>query len=380
MATRVLASTGVMSAFDVQAMNWQILVAQTQSTQPAVQKCGDTVVQRTLLPSPDVSSGLAVTAQNPSLASAVVSLSETTPSLQSSGNMVPQNQPPLAVVTPSTSAISSSNNVVAQGQLPVPVVIQNSSTQAIHSSGKSQTQPSLAAAVPQTSSTQAMYGPAKILPQNQPQLAAANPQIPSTSAINNTGNMVAQSQSPSLAAVSQTASTPSIPGSSNMLPQNQSALSGAVNQTSLTPTLQIFDDMPPQTGLQTPPPIIISDNASTQPVQSLLNTQSQNQLPMLTVFQSDFNRSSHSGVMPTHSQPSSTSVSQTAPSEMNMAPQSLALTYSTSGNFSMPSYPNFAHMFSQPFSGPEFSLDESDTYALNGLLDTFLYTTKVKVL
>ena len=440
LATSVLASTGVMSTFDVQPMNLPILVAQTQSTRPAAQKCGDTVVQRTLLPSPDVSSGLAVTAQNPSLASPVVSLSETTPSLQSSGNMVPQNQPPLAVVTPSTSAISTSNNVVAQGQLPVPVVIQNSSTQAIHSSGKSHTQSSLAVAVPQTPPTQAMYGvgkilpqnqsplvaavpqtsstqafyspgkilpqnqsplvsavpqtpstqafyspgkilpqkqsplvsavpqtpptqamysPGKILPQKQSQLAAAIPQIPSTLAINNTGNMVAQSQSPSLAAVSQTTSTLSIPGSGNMLPQSQSPLpvSGAVNQTSLTPALQSFDDMPPQTGLQTPPPIIISNNAPTQPVQSFLNMQSQNQLPMLT----DFSRPFHNVGMPTHSQPSSTVVSQTAPGEVYMAPQSSLSTYhGYSGNFSMPSYPNSAHMLSQSCSAPGSSLDESD--------------------
>ena len=412
LATSVLASTGVMSAFDVQPMNLQILVAQTQSTRPAVQKCGDTVVQRTLLPSPDVSSGLAVTAQNPSLASAVVSLTETTPSLQSSGNMVPQNQPPLAavaVVTASTSAISSSNNVVAQGQPPVPVVMQNSSTQAIHSSGKSQTQPSLAVAVPQTPPTQAMYGPGKILPQNQSQLAAAVPQtpptqamyspgkilpqnqsqltaaipqtpptqamyspgkilpqnqsqlaaaipqIPSTLAINNTGNMVAQSQSPSLAAVSQTTSTLSIPGSSNMLRQSQSPLSGVVNQTSLTPALLSIDDMPPQTWLQTPPPIIISDNSSTQPDQSFLNMQSQNQSPMLT----DFSRPFHNVGMSTHSQPSSTVVSQTAPDKV--APQSFLSTYcSYSGNFSMPSYPNSAHMLSQPCSASASSLDESD--------------------
>ena len=517
LGTPVSASTGVMSAFDVQAMSLPILVAQTQSARPAVQKCGDSLVQRTLLPSPDVSSRLAVTAQNPSLASAVVSLSETTPSLQSSGNMVPQNQPPLAAVTPSISAISSSNNVVAQGQHPVPVVIQNSSTQAIHSSGKSQTQPSLAVPVPQTPPTQAMYGPGKILPQNQSpsvsavpqtpstqamyspgkilpqnqsplisavsqtpstqamyslgkilpqnqsrltaaipqtpptqamyspgkilpqnqsrltatipqtpptqamyspgkilpqnqsrltavipqtpppqamyslgkilpqnqsrltaaipqtpppqamyspgkilpqnqsQLTAAIPQIPSTLAINNTGNMVAQSQSPSLAAVSQTTSTLSIPGSSNMLPQNQSPLSGAVNQTSLTPTLQSFDDMPPQTGLQTPPPIIISDNASTQPDQSFLNMQSQNQLPMMT----DFSRPFHNVGMPTHSQQSSTVVSQTAPDKV--APQSFLSTYrSYSGNFSMPSYPNSAHMLSQPCSASASSLDKSN--------------------
>ena len=434
LATPVLANTGMMSAFHVQPMSLPILVAQTQSTRPAGQKCGDKAVQRTLLPSPDVSSGLAVTVQNPSLASAVVSLSETTPSLQSSGNMVPQNQPPLAVMTPSTSAISSSNNAVAQGLHPVPLVIQNSSTQAIHSSGKSQTQPSLAvavpqtpptqamygpgkilpqnqsplvAAVPQTSSTQAMYSPGKILPQNQSQLAAAVPQtpptqamyspgkilpqnqsqlaaavpqtpptqamyspgkilpqnqspsvaaisqIPSTSAINNTGNMVAQSQSPSLGAVSQTASTLSFPGSSNMLPQNQSPLSGAVNQTSLTPALQTFDDMPPQTGLQTPPPIIIPNNVCTQPVQSFLNIQSQNQSPMLTDLQSDFNRSSHSGGMSTRSQPSSTSVH-------HMAPQNFVSTYSISGNHSMPSCSNSAHMVSQPCSGPGSSLDESD--------------------
>ena len=477
LATSVLASTGVMSTFDVQPMNSQILVAQTQSTRPAVQKCGDTVVQRTLLPSPDVSSGLEVTAQNPSLASAVVSLSETTPSLQSSGNMVPQNQPPLAVVSPSTSAISSSNNVVAQGQHPVPVVIQNSSTQAIHSSGKSQTQPSLAvavpqtpptqamyspgkilpqnqsplvsavpqtpstqtmyglgkilpqnqsplvsavpqtlltqsfyssgkilpvpqnqsqlaaavyqtpptqamysagkilpqnqsplvAAVPQTPPTQAMYSPGKILPQNQSQLAAAIPQTPSTLAINNTSNMVAQSQSPSLAAVSQTASTLSFPGSSNMLPQNQSPLSGAVNQTSLIPALQSFADMPPQTGLQTPPPIVISNNASTQLDQSFLNMQSQNQLPMMT----DFSRPFHSVGMPTHSQLSSTVVSQTAPGEV--APQSSLSTYhGYSQNFSMPSYPNSAHMLSQPCSGPGSSLDQSDRqFALKVLQNTF---------
>ena len=422
LATSVLTSTGVMSTFDVQPMNLQILVAQTQSTRPAAQKCGDTAVQRTLLPSPDVSSGLEVTAQNPSLASPVVSLSETTPSLQSSGNIVPQNQPPLAVVTPSTSAISTSNNVVAQGQLPVPVVIQNSSTQAIHSSGKSHTQSSLAVAVPQTPPTQAMYGvgkilpqnqsplvaavpqmsstqafyspgkiplqnqsplvpqtpptqamysPGKILPQKQSQLAAAIPQIPSTLAINNTGNMVAQSQSPSLAAVSQTTSTLSIPGSGNMLPQSQSPLpvSGAVNQTSLTPALQSFDDMPPQTGLQTPPPIIISNNAPTQPVQSFLNMQSQNQLPMLT----DFSRPFHNVGMPTHSQPSSTVVSQTAPGEVYMAPQSSLSTYhGYSGNFSMPSYPNSAHMLSQPYSGPGSSLDESDRQlALKILQNTF---------
>ena len=667
LATPVLASTGVMSAFDVQPMNLQILVAQTQSIRPAVQKCGDTVVQRTLLLSPDVSSGLEVTAQNPSLASPVVSLSETTPSLQSSGNMimVPQNQPQLAVVTPSTSAISSFSNVVTQGQPPVPVIIQSSSTQAIYSSGKSQTQPSLAVAVPKTPPTQAMYGPGKILPQNQSplvaavpqtsstqafyspgqilpqnqspsvsavpqtlstqamyssgkilpqnqsplvsavpqtpstqamyspgkilprsqpllvsavpqtpstqamyspgkilprnqsQLAAAVPQTPSTSAINNTGtgNMVAQSLSPSLAAVSQTTSTLSIPGSSNMLPQNQSPLSGAVNQTSLTPALQSFDDMPPQTGLQTPPPIIISNNASTQPVQSFLNMQSQNQPPLAVVTPStsaistsnnvveqgqppvpvviqnsstrqaihssgkilpqnlsslaaafrqmsstlaiytsgkilpqnqsqlaaavpqipstlainntgnmvaqsqspslaavsqtpstlsipgsnnmlpqnqsplsgavnhtlltpalqsfddmppqaglqtpppiiisgnsptqpdqsflnmqsqnqlpmmtDFNRSSHNVGMPTHSQPSSTVVSQTAPGEV--VPQSSLSTYhGYSGNFSMPSYPNSAHMVSQPCSGPGSSLDESDRqFALKILQNTF---------
>ena len=423
MATPVLASTGVMSTFDVQPTILQILVAQTQSIRPAAQKSGDSVVQRTLLPSPDVSSGLEVTAQNPSLASAVVSLSETTPSLQSSGKIVPQNQPPLAVGTPSTSAISSANNVVAQGQHPVPVVIQNSSTQAIHSSGKSQTQPSLAVAVPQTPPTQAMYGPGKILPQNQSplvaavpqmsstqafyspgkiplqnqsplvaavpqtpptqamyspgkilpqnqsQLAAVIPQIPSTLAINNTSNMVAQSQSPSLAAVSQTTSTLSFPGSSNMLPQNQSPLSGAVNQTSLIPALQSFADMPPQTGLQTPPPIVISNNASTQLDQSFLNMQSQNQLPMMT----DFSRPFHSVGMPTHSQPPSTVVSQTAPGEVYMAPQSSLSTYhGYSGNFSMPSYPNSAHMLSQPYSGPGSSLDESDRQlALKILQNTF---------
>ena len=400
-----------MSAFDVQPMNLQILVAQTQSTRPAAQKCGDSVVQRTLLPSPDVSSGLEVTAQNPSLASAVVSLSETTPSLQSSGNIVPQNQPPLAVVTPSTSAISSSNNVVAQGQLPVPVVIQNSSTQAIHSSGKSHIQSSLAVAVPQTPPTQAMCGPGKILPQNQSPLVAAVPQMsstqafycpgkilpqnqsllvsavpqtPSTQAMYSPGKILPQKQSPLVSAVPQTpptqamyspgkilpqnqsqlaAAIPQIPSTlainntGNMVAQSQSPLSGAVNQTSLTPALQSFDDMPPQTGLQTPPPIFISDNASTQPDQSFLNMQSQNQLPMVT----DFSRPFHNVGMPTHSQLSATVVSQTAPGEVYMAPQSSLSTYrSYSQNFSMPSYPNSAHMLSQPCSASASSLHESD--------------------
>ena len=311
LATSVLASTGVMSTFDVQPTNLQIQVAQTQSTRPAAQKSGDSVVQRTLLPSPDVSSGLEVTAQNPSLSSPVVSLTETTPSLQSSGNMVPQNQPPLAVGTPPTSAISNSNYVVAQGQHPVPVVIQNSSTQAIYSSGKSQTQPSLAVAVPQTPPTQAMYGPGKILPQNQSPLVSAAPQTSSTQAFYSPGQILPQNQSQLTAAVSQTPSTQAMYGPGKTLPQSQSQLAaaipqipstsaidntgnmvaqsvspslGAVNQTSLTPALQIFDDMPPQTGLQTPPPIIISNNASTQPDQSFLNMQSQNQSPILTDF------------------------------------------------------------------------------------------------
>ena len=436
LATSSIASTGLTSSFVASALdlsNLPILLTQTQST-PTVQNSSDMVAQTTLLPSTSVSAGLPVAVQDPSSASSIVTLNETTSSLHSSGNIVPQSQSPLsAVVTQnrSTPAVHSSTSILPQTQSVVSALMQTTSTPTIYSSGKilqpnqsplvttvsqtsstpavnspgkvlAQNQSALAAAVPQTLSAPAVNSPGKILPQNQSSLVAAVSQTLSTPVIYSRGKILPQNQQSLVAAVSQTSLTPTINSSGNMRPQSQSLLIAAVSQTPLTPAVnstgytvaqnqpslsatisqtpsapsilrsgntlgQIqlpslavvsqsspspadpsFDDMVPQRPLQTPPPIIVSHNASSQPVQSSLNMPPQNQLPMLSISQSDFCRPFHSSGMSTNNESSSTIVSHTAPSQVpQSAPQRFVSTYGISGNTSMPLYQNSTYMVRQ---------------------------------
>ena len=297
LATSSTTSTGLTQAFVASALdlsNLPILV-QTQST-PTVQNCTDMVAQTTLLPSTGASSGLPVTAQDPLSASSIVTLTETTSSLRSSGNMVPQSQSPLSAV-----------------------ITQNQSTTAVHSS-------------------------TSILPQTQ-----SVSQTPLTPAINNIGYTVARDQPSLSGTVSQISSAPSIPRSGNTLGQNQLQSSAVVLQSSSSPADPTIDDMVPQRPLQTPPPIIIvSHNASSQPVQSSLNMPPQNQLPMLSISHSDFTQPFRSGGMSTNNQSSSTIVSHTGPSQVpESAAQRSVSTYGISDNTSMPLYQNSACMVRQ---------------------------------
>ena len=286
---------------------------------------------------------------------AAVSQTSLTPAVNSPGKILPQNQSSLVAAvsqTPSTPAINNTGKILPQNQsLLVGTLSQTSSTSAIYIPGNilPQNQSSLVAAVPQTLSTRAIYSPGKIIPQSQPPLVAAVSQTPLTPAINSTGYTVAQNQ-PSLSApISQTLSAPSILRSGNTLGQNQLPSLAVVSQSSPSPADPSFDDMLPQRPLQTPPPIIIvSHNASSQPVQSSLNMPPQNQLPMLSISQSDFTRPFHSGDMSTNSQSSSTVVSHTAPSQVpESAAQRSVSTYGISGNTAMPLYQNSPYMVRQ---------------------------------
>ena len=339
------------------------------------------VAQTTLLPSTSVSSGLPVTAQDPSFASSIATLAETISSLHSSGNIVPQSQSPSsAVITQnqSTTAVDSSTSILPQTQSLMSALMQTTLTPAIYSPGKilqqnqsplvdavsqtsstpsvnspgkilPQNQSALATADPQTLSAPAIYSPGKILPQNQSSLVAAVSQTPLTSAINSTGYTVAQNQPSLSATISQTPPAPSILRSGNTLGQNQLPSLAVVLQSSPSPADPSFDGMVPQRPLQTPPPIIIvSHNASSQPVQSSLNMPPQNQVPMLSISQSDFTRPFHSGGMSTNNQSSSTIVSHSAPSQVpESAAQGSISTYGISGNTSMPLYQNSSYMVRQ---------------------------------
>ena len=256
LATSSTTSTGLTQVFVTSALdlsNLPIRLAQTQST-PTVQNCSDMVAQTTLLPLTSVSSGLPVTAQDPSSASPIATLAETTSSLHSSGNIVPQSQSPSSAV-----------------------ITQNQSTTAVHSSSILPQTQSLVSALMQTTLTPAIYSPGKILQQNQSSLVAAVSQTPLTPTINSTGYTVAQNQPSLSATISQTPSALSILRSGITLGQNQLPSLAVALQSSPSPADPSFDDMVPQRPLQTPPPIIIvSHNASSQPVQSSLNMPPQN--------------------------------------------------------------------------------------------------------
>ena len=253
LATSSTSNTGLTQAVVASALdlsNLPILLAQTQST-PTVQNCSDMVTQTTLLPSTGASSGLPVTAQDPSSASSIVTLTETTSSLHSSGNMVSQSQSPSsAVVTQneSTTAVHSSTSILPQTQSPMSALMQTTSTPAIYGSGKilRPSQSPLVTAVSQTLSTPAVNSPGKILPQNQSSLAAAVPQTLSAPAFNSPGKIVPQNQLSLVAAVSQTLSTPAMYSPGKILPQNHSSLVAVVSQTSSTPAINSSGNMRPQ--------------------------------------------------------------------------------------------------------------------------------------
>ena len=338
-------------------------VMQTTST-PAIYSRGKILPQNQspfvaavsqTLSTPAIYSPGKILPQNQSPLVDVVSQTSSTASVYSPVKILPQNQSQLVAAvpqTPSTPAINSTGKILPQNQFPlVAAVSQTPSTRAVNSTGKvlPQNQSLLVGALSQTSSTSAIYSRGKILPQNQSSLVAVVSQTPLTSAINNTGYTVAQNQ-PSLSApISQTPSALSILRSGNTLGQNQLPSLAVVSQSSPSPADPSFDDMVPQRPLQTPPPIIIvSHNASSQPVQSSLNMPPQNHLPMLSISQSDFTRPFHCGGMSTNSQSSSTVVSHTAPSQVpESAAQHSVSTYGISGNTSMPLYQNSAYMVRQ---------------------------------
>ena len=108
--------------------------AQPQST-PPVQKCYDMVLQTPLLPP----TGVSVTVQDPSSASSIVSLTETS-SLYSSGNIISQTQSlsTLVTQTSSTTSLYCSGNMVPHSQSDqsqVSTVTHTPLTPAIHSFG-----------------------------------------------------------------------------------------------------------------------------------------------------------------------------------------------------------------------------------------------------
>ena len=111
----VTGTVGSMSEINAPRMDLPTLSiprAQPLST-PPVQKCNDMVLRMPLLPP----TGVSVTVQDPSSASSIVSMTETT-SLHSSGNMVPHSQSAQSQIstvthTPLTPAIHSSGNVLA---------------------------------------------------------------------------------------------------------------------------------------------------------------------------------------------------------------------------------------------------------------------------
>ena len=278
---------------------------------------------------------------------AAVPQTPSTPAINNTGKILPQNQFPFVAAvsqTPSTRAVNSTGKVLPQNQsLLVGALSQTSSTSAIYSRGNRlpQNQSSSVAAVPQTLSTPAIYSPGKIIPQSQSPLVAAVSQTPLTPAINSTGYTVAQNQ-PSLSApISQTPSALSILRSGNTLGQNQLPSLAVVSQSSPSPADPSFDDMVPQRPLQTPPPIIVSHNASSQPVPSSLNIPPQSQLPMF-----DFTQSFHSTGNSQSS--SSTIVFQSSPGQAPQpAPQRSVSTYGISGNTSMPLCQNFTYVVRQ---------------------------------
>ena len=285
--------------------------------------------------------------QNQSPLVHVVSQTPLTPAINNTGKILPQNQFPLVAAvsqTPSTRAVNGTGKVLPQNQsLLVGALSQTSSTSAIYSRGNRlpQNQSSLVAAVPQTLSTPAIYSPGKIIPQSQSPLVAAVSQTPLTPTINSTGYTVAQNQSSLSAPISQTPSALSILRSGNTLGQNQLPSLAVVSQSSPSPADPSFDDMLPQRPLQTPPPIIVSHNASSQPVPSSLNMPPQSQLPMF-----DFTQSFHSTGNSQSS--SSTIVFQSSPSQAPQpAPQRSVSTYGISGNTSMPLCQNSTYVVRQ---------------------------------
>ena len=238
------------------------------------------VVQSPLLPSTSVTSGLPVTVQDFSSAPPVLSLTKTTPPLHSSSKMVLQNQSPLSTV------------------------------------------------VTQTPSTPVIYSFGTLIPHTQSPAAVS--QTPSRPAIYSTGNMIAQSQLPLSTVVLHTPSTPSIPDSGIILVQNQSALSAAVKEALSTPVTYSTGKMIPH--VQSP--AAVSQTPSTPAINSASNMISL--LPGSIVSGFDFGPPSHSDVMSTNSQPSSTNISHIVPSIIS--------TYGISSNTSTPLLQNLSNV------------------------------------
>ena len=371
-------------------------VSQTSST-PAVNSLGKILPQNQsalatadtqTLSAPAIYSPDKILPQNQSSLVAADTQTLSTLAIYSSGKILPQDQSSLVAAvsqTISTPAIYSPGKILPQNQSSlVASVSQTLSTPAIYSPGKilPQHHSPLVTAVSQTLSTPVFYSPGKVLPQNQSPFIAAVSQTPLTPAINNTGYAVAHSQTSLSGTVSQTPSAPSILRSGNTLGQNQLPSSAVVSQSSPSPVDPSFDDMVPQRPLQTPPPIIIvSDNASSQPVQSSLNMPQQNHLPLLPISQSYFTQPFHSGSMSTNSQSSSTIVSQSTQSQVcQSAPPRSVSTYGISGNTSIPLYQNSANMVrqdqSQSFVTPSHQGWFSSTVGALGMsLDQSLFST-----
>ena len=127
----VTGTAGSMSAINAPPLDLStlsILCAQPQST-PPVRKCNDMVQQTPLLPP----TGVSVTVQDPSSPSSIVSLTKTTTSLHSSGNIISQTQSlsTLVTLTSSTTSLYSSGNMAPHSQSDQSQV----STSTIHSSG-----------------------------------------------------------------------------------------------------------------------------------------------------------------------------------------------------------------------------------------------------
>ena len=195
-------------------------------------------------------------------------------------NVIPQNQLPTSTITSqakSNQSLNSSVNMVPQDWLQTPpaIVTQTTLSQSVQSSGNMVTQNQLSA--PSDMFSQTVSRPAAQIPVNMvlpnvlPTSTSFVPTNTSTSLFDNSVNMVTQNQLPApVTAVSWTAPRPAAQNFVNMLPQSQAPSS--VSTTAYTPpVISAATQLPISTSFA-------SGIAAMSPFQDPLNMMTQNQL------------------------------------------------------------------------------------------------------
>jgi hypothetical protein len=249
------------------------------SSTPTVLSSGNIVPQRqssAIVPQPEsippVCSTVNISTQS-LLSSTVISHNTSSQSV----NVIPQNQLPTSTITSQTKSnqsFNSSVNMVPQDRLQTPpaIVTQTTLSQSVQSSGNMVTQNQLSA--PSDMFSQTVSRPAAQIPVNMvlpnvlPTSTSFVPTNTSTSLFDNSVNMVTQNQLPApVTAVSWTAPRPAAQNFVNMLPQ--SWVPSSVSTTAYTP---------PVFSTATQFPISTSFAAAMPPFQDPLNMMTQNQL------------------------------------------------------------------------------------------------------